>query len=183
MNFGFMRGTKVTMEDGSQKLIEQVIIGDNVLGLAGSKNKILSIVNTRVSEKFPVLRLGESLTFSGGCLFLVKPFCYEYPSVGVHDGTAYFYHKRVENIGLDSVDPYFITDDCDYLKLGCDAGLAPTVKVVSDYNSDELFALVIDNEQTFFADGFCVYGIVDEMALAHKLGSEEYGELCLKTLL
>jgi len=162
IKMGFAEGTTITLIDGTKKFIQDIQVGNQLLGLNGISSTVISSFKLQPDDQFAIQKL-DNLTFYGGALFVVKPKDggYDYPTLGTHNANAYIWSKRAGTLnnekwmGITKIDPYFISDDCAYATEDI-----TDYKRVSVINNDNLtfYNFVLTDTQTFIANGFYVTG-------------------------
>ena len=164
----FVAGTLVLMDDGTWKEIQEVEVGEKVLGLNGV-NTVQALWETTVGNRRSVWTFPEQdIYFSGEHLFWIKkPTGEEW--FGTHDYTQYLlekrYHsypvdgKQVKYVGLFKSDPYVITEPVEYAHI---TGFVKQAALVCrDFGVEtKLYNLVVDGSHTFIANGYVVSGEV-----------------------
>ncbi|MDR3565595.1 MAG: hypothetical protein P4N59_29725 [Negativicutes bacterium] len=162
-NCCFAPGTKVLMEEGNYKNIEDVVVGDRVVGLGGANNILDTyVVTLGPHAKVVTPRDTRDLKMSGQHPIWVRtPEGREY--FGTHDlhlwkrDQKHAIYAGKPMIGLTKEDPYVILDPTEYAHV---TGWKRQEFVV-DHSFDEnsvLVHLVVDGSHTFTADGYVVAG-------------------------
>lgn len=150
----FIAGTMISMAEGSKKKIEDVKIGEKVLGF----NKQ---INTVVAYDRPLLGNRKLYSINNSIAFVTNehPFMTKNGWRSINPDAT----RKETNRNCDD-----LTDIAE-LKIGdkiiTDKGSYVTVKNIKEYSNDSkniVYNFVLDGNNTYFADGYCVHnkGIV-----------------------
>lgn len=143
----FIAGTKVTLEDGTKQNIEEVEVGDVVIGRNGSKNRVVALDR-------PLLEERQLYSINGGPYF----FTHEHP-FRVIDGWKLVW-KSINPEASKRENP---TLPVYPLKVGdllvTDSGVVKIYSLTSKDAPDDLplYNLLLDRDNTYFADGYLVH--------------------------
>ena len=162
----FLAGSLVAMADGSEKAIEEVQVGDLVIGAFGEINEVLALHQSLLG-KCEMLRINEehSTTIHHPHIGTNKAFYSGNPD-RVRNGTYGRMHKVIDGEGnlvdrmLHGLKPERIVQ----LELGVELKTLEGGRIVSNlevYNMPEdtqLYNLVIGGSHTYHVDGYAVTG-------------------------
>jgi hypothetical protein len=153
----FVAGTQVTMADGSKKNIEDILIGEQLLGQDG-------VINTVIEYDHPMLNGRDLIAFNGG-----KPFMTPEHPLWTKDGwkswSAEMTQWQKPEIAHLMVNGDFQVGD----EILMDDGtwfLIESIDVHKGEPEQQVFNFWLDGNNTYFADGF----------LAHNRGGQGNGD-------
>lgn len=145
------------MADGSVKNIEDVKIGEKVVGLNGINN-VINLIRPLLGDRY-LIELPGLLT-SAEHLFWIKVDGKE--QFGTNDYNQYIREKRISKtyVGLTKTEPYIITEAVDYKTLYGWINAYRKVLHNQHIPSMQLYQLETDGSHTYTANGYYVGGEV-----------------------
>lgn len=165
----FPAGTKVLMGDLTEKNIEEVVIGDEVMGIDGKAYQVVALYPTKLGKDRALFQFTDkSLAWSGEHPLWIRTEKEEY--FGVHDYNAYVREiygpqptvpPEYQNYGLKKKKPIIITNTVEYAHV---AGWKKH-EVCIDRNAGTdmpLFDLIIDGPGTMICNGYVVSAFVSD---------------------
>ena len=161
----FLAGTPVHMADGSTKAIEEVAIGDMVIGAFGEFNPIIALHHAIVGNSIMYKVNGEhSTTYHHPHVSADKKFYTMEPSVIDND----FYGKSFPVIGPEGITQMKLyglkkgrvqkLETGHTLKTIDGSRVVETMEAYSMDPATPLFNLVVGGSHTYHADGYAVTG-------------------------
>lgn len=148
------------MGDYTWKPIEEVNIGDQVLGMNGTVNTVYALYNTKLGSHRVMYQL-ENLFFTGEHFFWIQDKGFE--GWGVHNYNEYLWEMQYPELIPNHTDvvkpvPKAIFDKAIYATL---AGWEELRAVVNrNFDSDsEVYSLRVTGDHTHYADRFVVEGL------------------------
>jgi len=152
----FAEGTKVLMEDGTEKNIEDVVVGDRVAGLSGI-NEVIALKRPILGDK-PFMKLSDdSLFVVASHNFWVKVDKEEL--FGNNDIAGYWIEQITceDYFGLEKDEPVNI--DCQEVEYATVDGWKLNKAEIIPYDPTTVtYQLVCDGSHTFIANGYVVGG-------------------------
>lgn len=161
----FTAGSLVLLEDGTTIPIENVKIGDRVVGLGGA-NTVLSLIRTTLGDRSLMGFQDTGAFFSSEHCFWIKDV-YGEEYWGTHDFNMYMKERRYASFivngvawkyGFSRKDPLVIAEEVHY---ATDKGWQKNKAVPfhSQHRPDiMLYQLVTDGSHSFFVNGYLVAG-------------------------
>lgn len=161
----FLKGSIVTMHDGTEKCIEDVLVGDFVRGAFGEKNQVLALHRPLLGD-FQMCRVNNEHTTTN-----------HHPHVGANRNfycgdpetvTRFTYNRSHEVIGANGLEEMFLhglhANRLQKLELGTllqtikGAKTVETLETFSMPSETQLYNLVVNNSHTYFVEGYAVTG-------------------------
>jgi hypothetical protein len=146
----FVKGTLITLADNSKRAIEDIIIGDAILGLNGI-NYVLGYDRPSLIDTF---RAGNLYGFNG----LEKFVTSEHPFMTKQGW------KSIDPINAIIYEPNLIELAVSMLEVGdeilTETGLYITVNSIEHYKDQPqqlVYNLVLDGDHTYYANGLLVH--------------------------
>ena len=143
----FVAGTQVTMADGSKKNIEDVLIGEKLLGQDGA-------INTVLEYDHPMLAGRDIIGINGNGHFMTP----EHPLFTKNGWRSYsaatferqFPDMLYLNVKDLEVGDEILKEDGSWLKV-------ESLEVFSDEPDQQVFNFILDGNNTYFADGLLAH--------------------------
>ena len=144
----FVAGTQVTMADGSKKNIEDVLIGEKLLGQDG-------VINTVLKYDHPMLNGRDLIALNGG-----KPFMTPEHPLMTKEGwkswsaeTTKWQKPDIAHLMVNGdlqVGDEILTDNGDWLMI-------ESIEVHSGEPEQQVYNFYLDGNNTYFADGLLAH--------------------------
>jgi Hom_end-associated Hint. len=160
----FPAGTKVLLGDLTEKKIEDVAVGDEVMGLDSQKHKVVGLYPTKLGRDRALFQFTDkSLAWSGEHpLWIRNEAGEEY--WGVHDYNAYIREiygpqpnvpPEYQNYGLKKKEPLVITTPVEYAHV---SGWRKQIACIDRAAGSDtpLYDLIIDGPGTMICNGYVV---------------------------
>ncbi|WP_312516262.1 hypothetical protein [Anaerospora sp.] len=157
----FVAGTKILMENGALKNIEEIVIGEKVKGLTG--------INTVLALARPLLNERDLLTFPDYDLLFSSEHCFWVNTEGgerwgTNDFNMYLREVKTHTLFIDGKqhdygfeeNPYVITGEIAYAHItGWKKQNVINLRKEHDPNI-QLYQLITDNDHSMIANGYVV---------------------------
>ena len=161
----FLAGSPVALEDGSTKLIEDVQVGDKVIGAFGEVNEVLALHRPRLghSKMFCVNGEHHSSDHHPHISPDKKFYTYEPSGLGEVYGHSHFVitgNNKIEKMKLHGLRAGRVQklETGTYLKTIDGCRLVDTIEVYSLRPETQLYNLVVSGSHTYHVNGYAVTG-------------------------
>lgn len=152
----FIKGTLVTMADGSKKSINKIIPGDKVIGMNGYINTVKGIHHVKLgNQRFMMTFDDKSLIFTGDHVFRIRSN-FDNEAWGTSDISGFIReHSSIHN------NVYSIRGAFEYFT---ENGWKVQIPVVArEYGDDtDCFDLILDGDSTYYANGYLVKAYTED---------------------
>ena len=165
----FIPGTPILMADGSQKAIEDIQIGDMVMGIDGLPNRVITPHTTYLGDRRSMLTFADgSLTWTPEHPMWIKDHTGD-EFWGVHDYNQYLRELgtyetdggTLEYRGVERRPIIVIHKDVQFAHL--DGWLSKRAVVDHQYGPESVVhSLATDRTHTYIANGYVVAGMVND---------------------
>lgn len=164
----FVAGSSILMADKSFKNIEDIKVGDKVIGIDGKVNTVLAPYSVRLGSKRSIISFeDDSLFLSAEHLMWVRGHAGEY--WGTNDFHQYLREKGEYHIdgqvfkydGLTRRQPYILSGDDEYAHV--DGWKRQKTKVRREFGDDTMvYSMAVDGSHTYIVNGYVATGFVDD---------------------
>jgi hypothetical protein len=146
----FVEGTLITLADNSKRVIEDIVIGDAVLGLNGI-NYVLGYDRPLLVDSF---RAGNLYGFNGLEKFVTSehPFMTKQGWKSIDPINAIIYEPKLIdlNIGLLEIGDEILTENGSYITVD-------SIEHYKDQPQQIVYNLILDGDHTYYANGLLVH--------------------------
>lgn len=152
----FIKGTLVTMADGSKKPIDEIVSGDKIIGMNGKINTVKGIHHVKLgNQRFMMTFDDKSLIFTGDHVFRIRSD-FDNEAWGTSDISGFIReHSSIHN------NVYSIRGAFEYFT---ENGWKVQIPVVArEYGDDtDCFDLILDGDSTYYANGYLVKAYTED---------------------